>query len=103
ALRDSVRIRQQPLPALLDYDIVDQGRPAALLMVAVLAATAALAETLRPGTVWARRCYFGAAFLYFTGQGVITYAWHGSWQSVMLCVTGITALFGWLFAHRIVP
>jgi hypothetical protein len=100
ALRDALHV--QLLPPMIDYDIIDEVRPAALLIVAGLAAIAAVIESLRPGTVWARRCYFGAAALYFTGIGIINYGWHGSWQSVMLCVTGVIALFGCLFAHRIV-
>jgi hypothetical protein len=102
ALRDTTRMRQLVLPDKWDYDFLDQGRLAALLLVAALSVTAAVAETIKPGTVWARRCYFGAAGLYFTGLGVINYGWHGSWQSIVLCVTGITALLGCLFAHRIV-
>jgi hypothetical protein len=57
---------------------------------------------VHPGTVWARRCYFGAAALYFTGIGLINFYWHGSWQAILLCMTGVIALFGCVFAHRIV-
>lgn len=100
ALRDA--LHAQRLPPEMDYDIIAEARPAALILVAGLAAFAAVAETLRPGTTWARRCYFGAAALYFTGIGIINYGWHKSWQSLMLCATGLIALFGCLFAHRIV-
>ncbi|HZP82480.1 MAG TPA: hypothetical protein VFB21_12640 [Chthonomonadaceae bacterium] len=100
ALRDA--LHAQRLPPAMDYDIIEEARPAALILVAGLAGFAAVAETLRPGTVWARRCYFGAAALYFTGIGIINYGWHKSWQSLMLCATGMIALFGCLFAQRIV-
>jgi len=102
AFRDVVRLNHVHLPPLLDYDFVDILRPVALLLVAGLSMTAAVAESVRPGTVWARRCYFGAAALYFIGLGVINYAWHGSWQSIVLCGTGITSLVGCVYAHRIV-
>jgi len=100
AFRDS--LHAQPLPPLLAYEPIEEIGPAALILVAGLAALAAIAETVQPGTVWARRCYFGAAALYFSGIGFINFAWHSSWQSVMLCATGIIALFGCLFAHRII-
>lgn len=102
AVRDVVMARNVPLPPNLDYLIVDALRPVGLLLVAVLAAAAAIGETVRPGTVWARRCYFGAAALYFTGTGVINYAWHGSWKGLLLCITGVMALLGSVLAHRIV-
>jgi hypothetical protein len=57
---------------------------------------------LAPGAVWARRCYFGAAALYFSGLGINCYGPRGSWQAVVLCSTGITAAIGCIFAHRIV-
>ena len=102
AFRDVFRARHIRLPERWDYDFLDQGRPIALLLVAILSTIAALGETWNPGTVWARRCYFGAAALYFTGMGVMNFVWHGNWQSLLLCLTGITAFFGCLFAHRIV-
>ncbi len=102
ALRDVMFFRNQHLPPNMDYDFVEQIRPVGLIIVAILAAIAAIAETVKPGTIWARRCYFGAASLYFTGYGLITYSWHGSWQSIVLIVTGITALVGCIYAHRIV-
>ncbi len=100
ALRDALRV--QPLPPVMDYDLIEAARPAALCLVAGLATLAAIGETLRPGAVWARRCYFGAAALYFSGIGLINFVWHNSWQSILLCITGVIALFGCLFAHRIV-
>jgi hypothetical protein len=102
ALRDITRVSQITLPESLNYDFIYQGRPAVLLMVAGLAATAAIVETFWPNTVWARRCYFGAASLYFIGLGILHRGQYGSWQAVLLCATGVIAFFGCLFAHRIV-
>jgi hypothetical protein len=99
ALRDSQHI--QPLPDLVNYDLLVEVRPAVLLAIAALALVAAISETVRPGTVWARRCYFGAAALYFTGLGIISCGWRVTWQSVMLCITGICAFAAFVLAHRI--
>ncbi len=100
ALRDALRV--QPLPPSMDYDLIEEARPVALCLVAGLATLAAVTETVHPGTVWARRCYFGAAALYFTGIGLLNFIWHSSWQSILLCVTGVIALFGCIFAQHIV-
>ncbi len=102
ALRDIGRVGSQPLPQMLNFDFLDQSRPAILLLIATLAATAAVMESINPGTVWARRCYFGAAALYFIGLGIIHVGRYGSWKAVLLCVTGVTAIFGCIFAERIV-
>lgn len=102
ALRDIVRLPQNPLPSPLNYEEWEALRVIDLLFVAALSAAAAVAETVRPGTVWARRCYFGAAALYFFGFGVLTYFRHTSWQAILLMGTGITAGIGCVFAHRIV-
>ena len=102
AIRDTFRLEQWRLPFPMDQDLAETVILSALLLVAALSGVAALAESLTPGTVWARRCYFGAAALYFTGLGISCYGPHGSWQAVVLCATGLTAVFGCLFAHRIV-
>lgn len=102
ALRDATLARAAPLPPALDYLFFDTLRPLGLILVAALAGAAAIGETLNPGTVWARRFYFGAAALYFLGTGLINYGWHGSWRGLLLCVTGAIALFGCLVAPRIV-
>jgi hypothetical protein len=102
AVRDIFRVGSQPLPQAIDYDFLDHSRPAILLLIAGLSATAAFMETFHPGTVWARRCYFGAAALYFIGLGIIHIGKYGSWKAVLLCVTGVTAIFGCIFAERIV-
>jgi hypothetical protein len=102
AVRDIGRVGIQPLPEALNYDFLDWSRPAILLVIAGLASTAAFMETFHPGTVWARRCYFAAAALYFLGLGVIHVGKYGSWKAVLLCVTGVTAIFGCLHAERIV-
>lgn len=102
AVRDIGRVGSQPLPQIINYDFLDRLRPAILLLIAGLAATAAFMETFNPGTVWARRCYFAAAALYFLGLGIIHIGKYGSWKAVLLCVTGVTAVFGCIFADRIV-
>lgn len=102
ALRDIYDPRQLTLPPSLDYQTLAELRPLVLGIVAVLSAIAGFGEALVPGTVWARRCYFGSAALYFSGLGFMNFYWHGNWKSVLLCVTGLTALFGCIFADRIV-
>ena len=102
ALRDIVRLSNMWMPPQLRYESYEVGRNVALLAVAGLAATAGVVETRQQGTVWARRCYFGAACLYFLGLGVVNFLWHFSWQAVLLCGTGLTAGLGCIFADRIV-
>jgi hypothetical protein len=102
AIRDTFSDHQWHLPFAMDRDLAETVIFSALLLVAALSIVAAIAETLAPGTVWARRCYFGAAALYFSGLGINYYGPHGSWQAVVLCVTGVTAAIGCIFAHRIV-
>lgn len=102
ALRDSAGSASWRPPFAIDPDLAETLRLTALLLVASLAGVAAITETVQPGTVWARRCYFGAAAMYFTGLGVLCFGSKGSWQAVVLCVTGATALFGCLFADRVV-
>jgi len=102
AVRDTNRVLQIPLPPALNYDWADALRPIGLWSVAALAAIAGVGESVKPGTVWARRCYFAASALYFTGVGMINYAANHSWRGVVLIFTGITALIGCLFAHRVV-
>ncbi len=102
ALRDISRVGSQALPQAINYDFLDNIRPAILLLIAGLSATAAFMETFHPGTVLARRCYFGAAALYFLGLGIIHIGKYGSWKAVLLCITGVTAIFGCIFAERIV-
>ncbi len=102
AIRDISRVGSQPLPQVLNFDFIDQSRPAILMLVAALSATAAFMETFKPGTVWARRCYFAASALYFLGLGIVHVGKYGSWKAVLLCFTGVTAIFGCIFADRIV-
>lgn len=101
ALRDMGRLSQIPLPAPLNYDAWDILRALDLLTVAALSATAGVYEGWQPGTVWARRCYFGAAAGYFIGLGIVNFYRFGSWQSLLLGATGVTAAIGCVFAHRI--
>ena len=101
ALRDLCRLSQIPLPAPLNYDAWEILRALDLLLVAGLSAGAGVSETVRPGAVWARRCYFGAAAGYFIGLGIVNFYRFGSWQSILLGTTGLTAAIGCVFAHRI--
>jgi hypothetical protein len=102
AIRDTSRVTQIPLPPALNYDWVDALRPVGLWLVAALAVISAVAESIKPGAVWARRCYFGASGLYFAGVGLINYAANHSWRGIVLCVTGGMAFLGCLFAQQIV-
>ncbi len=102
AIRDTLVVRDWRVPIPIDHDVAEAIILCTLLLVAVLSGVAAVAEALTPGTVWARRCYFAAASLYCSGLGVSYYGEHGTWQAIVLCVTGITAFFGCLFAPRLI-
>ena len=102
ALRDAFSARSTPMPPEMDYLVLDTARPVVLLFVAALALASAIGETRQPGTVWARRCYFGAAALYFTGIGLINIGWHSSWRGYMLFAIGLIAAKGCFSASRIV-
>lgn len=106
ALRDAFRNPYMRVSDIMDYEFLSPLRMATLLLVATLSGVAAVAETLQPGILWARRFYFGAAALYFSGAGVISAlgptGWQFSGQSILLLLTGLTAGTGCLFAHRIV-
>ena len=77
-------------------------RMAALFIVSMLTLSSAIAESFSPGTVWARRCYFGGASLYFLGTGAVNYHFFHSWQSIMMIITGVSAGAGCIFAGKIV-
>jgi hypothetical protein len=77
-------------------------RMSALFIVSLLTLSSAIAESWSPGTVWARRCYFGGAALYFLGTGVINYHFFHSWQSIMMITTGFAAAAGCIYANKIV-
>lgn len=102
ALRDILHSREVGLPVPLNFVEWEVVKVIDLLMIAGLSAISAVTETVRPGTVWARRCYFVAAGLYFFGMGLVSYFRISNWQSILLMVTGVTSLVGCLFAHRIV-
>lgn len=102
ALRDVVVYHNTPLPPTMDYAWLIQARMVALCLVSALAIAAAVTETFRPGTVWARRCYFGAAAIYFTGLGITNLGWHPSWQALLLCGAGLASFGGLLYAERII-
>ncbi|CEK13124.1 hypothetical protein CWRG_00371 [Chthonomonas calidirosea] len=82
----------RPLPPGLNYEWVLTVRALMLELVMILALTAAILEAFRPNTSWARRSYFAAVGLYFTGMGIRTYLWSHEMRSLLLIVTGIAAL-----------
>ena len=100
ALRDTFRI--VPLPPAIDYVWVEHIYPFGWGLLALLAAVAGSMEALHPGSVLARRFYFGAASLYFSGHGLISFLKVYNWQSMVLFLTGLVALVGVFTAHRIV-
>jgi hypothetical protein len=100
ALKDTFRI--VPLPAAIDYDVVEKIYPFGWGALSLLAALAGVGEALRPGAVWARRCYFGAAALYFLGHGIVSFLKAANWQSMVLTVVGIVALCGVFMADKVV-
>jgi len=104
AFRDAFRITSPP--PLIDYDITEDLfpilRPIVWGLIAILAGTAGTLEAIEPGRVIARRCYFAAAALYFSGNGLLGLLRVVNWESLALLVTGIGAALGVLFAHRIV-
>lgn len=100
ALRDT--FGEHLLPAQLDFEGVNRIYPFGWGALAVLAFFAGIGEAVHPGSVWARRCYFGAAALYFLGHGVISFIKIPNWQSAVLAVVGVVALFGVKLADRVV-
>jgi hypothetical protein len=90
------------LPAAIDYLILERLYPLAWGALALLAFASGLAEALRPGEVWARRCYFGAAAVYLCGHGLLAFLRYPSVQSAILFATGLFALAGVFMAARIV-
>ena len=100
ALRDVLVSSRQHLPPALDYDFVEYLRPALYLVITSLVTASAYFESVRPGQIWARRCYFGGAAGYFLTTGIVSMAGHRSWQGVLLIVSGCLALFGSITADR---
>ncbi|MCC6729048.1 MAG: hypothetical protein IT208_06890 [Chthonomonadales bacterium] len=93
------------LPAELDYDygaILGPLSPVIWGLVALLAGAAGAVEALRPGTVLARRCYFGTAALYLAGHGALGLLARVDVASAVLLVTGIASGVGVFTAGQIV-
>lgn len=89
-------------PPPLDYVVIARLYPFGWALLALLAAGAGVGEALKPGSVWARRCYFGAAALYLSARGVNGLLRSTNWESLVLLGTGLAAWIGVLFANRIV-
>jgi hypothetical protein len=90
------------IPPLIDYDIVERVYPFGWALLALCASVAGVAEALRPGSVWARRCYFAAATVYFGGHGLFSFIKFPNWQSAIMVATGLVAIAGIFNAQRIV-
>jgi|YelNatPaOPRAMG01_1025707.scaffolds.fasta_scaffold02844_17 low affinity Fe/Cu permease len=100
AMKDSFKV---PLiPALIDYQFIETLYPFIWLFLAALAATAGSVEALSPGSVWARRSYFAAAGVYFSGHGLLSLLSYPNWEGLVMLATGIVAFIGVFLAQRIV-
>lgn len=74
--------------------------PWAWVTLFVLAATAGTLEAIRPGTVLAKRCLFGAAAVYLLGHGMAGMLDRPNVISLVSIATGIGSLLGALTVHR---
>ncbi len=70
-------------------------------MLCLLAVVAGTVESLRPGSIWTRRCYFAAAAVYTGGHGVMAYESGPSGEGLVLMATAFVATLGVVFADRI--
>lgn len=102
AVRDIYFSSEQLLPPLMDSHRLREIRTVLLMLIASLALFAAITESAKPGAILARRCYFGAAFLYFLSTGIVNFLISPAWQSIVMILTGIASLIGCCLAHRIV-
>ena len=106
AFRDTFRTKQMnfgvPESMYRTEDLKETIVMTAYMTVAGLAALAALGETFSQGSVWTKRCYFGAAALYFTGIGLNSLSGTITWQAIVLSVTGLTAILGCIFTTDII-
>ena len=100
AMRDT--FGEHILPAGLDYVAFNKIYPFGWGALSLLAFSAGIGEAIHPGSIWARRCYFGAAALYFLGHGVVSFIKIANWQSAILTVVGLVALSGVFMADRVV-
>ena len=100
ALRDTFGTHL--LPAALDFEGVNRIYPFGWGFLAALAFFAGIGEAVHPGSVWARRCYFGVAALYFLGHGIISFIKVPNYQSGILAVVGLVALYGVRMADKVV-
>jgi hypothetical protein len=100
AMRDAFSVMR--VPEQIDYLFLESLYPYGWGLLALLACTAGAVEALSPGSVWARRCYFGAAFLYFFGHGALSFLRMHNWQSVVLMMSGLCSLYGIFTARRVV-
>jgi hypothetical protein len=99
AYRDMLHGR---VPAQIDYVIVERLYPAGWGLLALLALGAGIAESIRPGSVYARRCYFAAAAVYLLGHGAMQWMVGHIADGLVLTITGIFAGVGVVVAPRII-
>ena len=106
AFRDTFRTKQMnfgvPESMYRTEDLKETIVMTAYMTVAGLAALAAFGETFFQGSVWTKRCYFGAAALYFTGIGLNSLSGTITWQAIVLSITGLTAIVGCIFTTDII-
>lgn len=95
AIRDAFRIAL--LPQEVQKPVILTLYAVSWVGISLLAAGAGASEALKPGSIWARRCYFAAAALYCGGRGVL---WYPSWESLVFIATGIVAAVGIFLAPR---
>lgn len=102
AVRDAIRTLHFPndLPVGLREPIHVQFYALAWIILGGLAACAAVVEALKPGNIWAKRCYVLAAALYFIGHGVLNYIRQPNFHSILLVLIGVLSLLGAWLAER---
>ncbi len=90
-----------PLPAILNTLLIRSVvYPFVWGMIAGLSLMAGAVESLSPGKSLARRCYFAAAALYFTGHGFMIEILRPSNEGLVMCVIGLLAFAGfWLVPY----
>ena len=100
AARDALQIYH--LPVQIDYQIIESIYPFIWILLSLLAGIAGTMEAIHPSSIWARRCYFATASLYFSGHGLLSLLTHPTWEAVVLLVTSLVAFVGIFLAHKII-
>jgi len=95
AVRDALRATDVPMA--VQWPFIAAVYMSAWVLIALLAAGAGAVEALKPGSVWAKRCYFAAAAMYCAGRGIL---WFPSWESIVFLTTGGVSAIGIFLAPR---